>query len=673
MIGSSIAHYTVTAKLGAGGMGEVYRATDTRLGREVALKILPPQTAADPAARAQLIQEARNASALNHPHICHIYEVNEAGGVTYFAMELAEGEPLAQRIPPDGLPPETVARFGQQIADALAHAHDRGILHRDLKSSNVMVTRDGVAKVLDFGLALRRRDADLAAATRSKITVQQAGSIGGTLPYLAPELLTGQPASERSDIWALGVLLYEMAAGALPFEGRTGYELTSAILRETPRPLERVPPALRAVVQRCLAKEPGQRYQKAAEVRAALEVVASSGQVETQPAAAPAPVGARPRWVWPAVFAVVVVGIGLAIAQPWKKNTQTVATVSDGGPGQGAAFLIQRPSANPEANELLQRAMMFTRFQFDPLRARPMLARCLELDPKFTEARVNYALTYIASVEIGLSNDPGDIFRAEEELRRVLKEDPTLPRGHGLMGAVHFYQGRLDLAMAEGREALRQDSRDLSGRIWLVIYGHFQGETEVAIRAARELIEFEPLFWVPHYHLSEILREQGKTAEALREHEKVLEQDPQNIAALRSMARTHLDAGDLPRARQTLERLRPQDHQNFRVRLLLAQLYAAEGKRALALKEIDEEVLKYADLHPFAALDAAEAYALVDDKEKAIEWLDRSMRKGDGRVDWIRRDPLLASIRTHPRFQQVLSSMEFRRQQRATPPAAPHP
>lgn len=662
MVGKTIGQYQVTAKLGAGGMGEVYRATDTRLGREVALKLLPPQTAHDEAARAKLVEEARNASTLNHPHICHIYEVNEAGGVTYFAMELAEGAPLGRRIPPDGLPEETVIRFGEQIAGALAHAHERGVLHRDLKSGNVMVTPAGQAKVLDFGLALRLGKAELAEVTRSKITVQQAGSIAGTLAYLAPEVLRGDAASERSDIWALGVLLYEMASGAMPFEGRTGYELTSAILRESPRPLERVSPALRAVVQRSLAKEPGQRYQKAAEVRAALEVAGSSSVV-AQPAARVAGRG----WMWAAVSGVGVVAIALAIAQPWKGASESpggVAAPAAAGP-PGSAFLIQYPSANPEANELLQRAMMFTRFQLDPLRARPMLERALELDPKFTEARVNYALTYIVGVETGLSNDAGDIFRAEEELRRALQEAPSMTRAHALLGAVHFYQGRLDLAEAEAQQSIRLSPKDLGGRMWSLILGRFSGETERPLRVAQEVIEIEPLFWPPRNHLGELLREQGKIAEAIREQEKVLEQDPQNVTALRSLARTYLDAGRLPLARQTLERLRPQDEPNFRVRLVKAQLYAVEGKRAEALKEMDEEMLKFADLQPFAALDAAEVYAVVGEKDKAIEWLDRSMRKGDDRSEWIRRDPLLASVREHPRFRQIVSSMEFRRQQRA--------
>lgn len=674
MVGQSIAHYRVTAKLGAGGMGEVYRATDTKLGREVALKLLPPETARDAVARARLIDEARSASAFNHPHICHIYEVNEADGVVYFAMELVEGQPLSKRIPPEGLPSETVVRFGEQIADALAHAHGHGILHRDLKSSNVVITPQGTAKVLDFGLAQHLPQEELADMTRSASPAQRTGAVAGTLPYLAPELLSGMPPNERTDIWALGVLLYEMASGSFPFEGRTGYELTSAILREPPRRLEKTPPALRTILQRCLAKEPGQRYQKAAEVRAALEATGS-----TDFAAPPVTrSGVRPlwmRWALPALGGVVLFALVFAVVRPRNletsphANTTAGTPVSPGAkPALGSGFLIRHPSANVEANELLQRAMMFTRFQYDPLRARPMLERALQLDPNFTEARVNYGLTYLIAVEGGFSNNPADIFRAEEELRRAIKENPDIARAHALLGAVHFYQGRLDLAGEEARKSLQVDSKDMAARVWRTVYGRFQGDSEGAIRAATELIESEPLFWVPHNHLGEVLREQGKTAQAVREYEKVLEQDPQNPSALRCLARAHLDAGNPPKARQTLARLRPGDAPNFLVRIIRAQLYAVEGKHALALKEMDEPLLKFADLQPFAALDAAEVYAVLGEKEKAIDWLERAMRKGDDRPAWLRIDPLLANIRQHPRFRQILNSMEFRLQQRTAPP-----
>jgi tetratricopeptide (TPR) repeat protein len=327
-----------------------------------------------------------------------------------------------------------------------------------------------------------------------------------------------------------------------------------------------------------------------------------------------------------------------------------------------------RPSANAEANELLQRAVIIMRFQYDPLRARTMLERALQLDPNFTEARVYYAATYVIAVEGGKTNDPGDTFRAEEELRHALKEDPQMALAHAMLGAIHFFQGQFDLAGKECRQAVRLSPGDLGGEMWLLIQERFLGN-EGAMQTARKLIETEPLFWPARYFLAELLREEGKTAEAVRVYEEVLEQDPQNSTGLCCLARAYLDAGNQPEAWKTLARMRPQDVPNFRVRLAKAQLHAVEGKRALALKEMDEEVLKYADLQPFAALDAAEVYAVLGETDKAIEWLDRSMRKGDNRAAWLRIDPLLANVRQHPRFDQILNSMEFRRQQRNALPA----
>jgi len=273
MIGRRLGHYRILEKLGTGGMGEVYRARDEQLDRDVALKILLSSDAADPAARARLLHEARIASQLNHPHICIVYEVGEAEGQAYISMELVEGRPLDSLVAGAPQAVENIIRYGAQIADALAHAHDQGIIHRDLKSANVVIARDARAKVLDFGLA-RRLPAELPEATESRVSLQENGSIAGTFHYLAPELLRGEPADTRSDIWALGVLLYEAAAGHLPFNGKTLFELSSAILYELPSLLPaRIPTGLRAVIVRCMAKEPRQRYQHAGEVRAALEAL----------------------------------------------------------------------------------------------------------------------------------------------------------------------------------------------------------------------------------------------------------------------------------------------------------------------------------------------------------------------------------------------------------------
>jgi serine/threonine protein kinase/tetratricopeptide (TPR) repeat protein len=306
MIGQRLGPYVVTDKIGAGAMGDVFRARDERLGREVALKLL---RADDESARRRLEHEARAASSLNHPNICTIYEVGEFGGHLCLAMELVEGRSLEAEIPADGLPESSVVRIGAQLADALEHAHQRGITHRDLKTANVVLTPQGRVKILDFGLAVRTR-ARLDTSTTTTDSLAASGSVAGTVPYMAPEVLRGQPSDARSDLWALGVILYEMAAGHRPFQGATGFDLTSAILRDPPPPLpERVTPGLGAIVRRCLDKEPSQRYQHGGEVRAALEalnVTASRGPGRPR-------AGVAPRWGLVAVGVVIVVALLAAL------------------------------------------------------------------------------------------------------------------------------------------------------------------------------------------------------------------------------------------------------------------------------------------------------------------------------------------------------------------------
>jgi serine/threonine-protein kinase len=326
IVGRVIGSFEVVSHLGSGGMGEVYRARDRRLGRDVALKFLTPALASDAEARGRLRREALAASALNHPYICTLHDIVEDEGRPVLVMEIVEGEPLSAVIPKEGLPIETVVRYGEQLADALAHAHAHGIIHRDLKPANIVVTPDGRAKVLDFGIARQMRAEDLAAVTQDHTALTDAGSIAGTLRYLAPDVLAGQPADARSDIWALGVVLYEMATGMRPFEGTTGVALTGAILHEPMAPLpSRVPATLRAILQKCLAKEPSQRYQSAAEVRAVLEMM------RPDPAAAVKAAGvasdttprlARSRVArWSAVAGIA----GVAVIAAWSVTRQAPA------------------------------------------------------------------------------------------------------------------------------------------------------------------------------------------------------------------------------------------------------------------------------------------------------------------------------------------------------------
>lgn len=288
MIGRKLGNYHVTAKIGEGGMGVVYRAYDEVLHRDVAVKVLRKESGLHAATKDRLLQEARASSALAHPHICTIYEVGEAEGELYVVMELLEGKTLRDLCDQTGLSPDSVVRYGAQIANALARAHGRGIVHRDLKSANIVITSDGLAKILDFGLAKRSATGTFDDATRSLASIENASSVSGTLSYMAPELLRGEPADYRSDLWAFGVMLYEAACGRLPFAGRTGFEISSAIMREVPTALgPPIPPALWAIIQRCLAKDPAQRYQRASEIQAALEAVQSAAIVSATPSSDP--------------------------------------------------------------------------------------------------------------------------------------------------------------------------------------------------------------------------------------------------------------------------------------------------------------------------------------------------------------------------------------------------
>ncbi len=298
--GAWLGQYRLDAVIGAGGMGEVYRAHDAELSRAVAIKMVGRD---ESGAYERLRREARHASHLNHPNICTIHHVGDAEGRPYIVMELVDGRPLSEAIPESGLPAPAAIAYAVQILDALAHAHEQGVIHRDLKSANAIVRPSGQVKLLDFGLA-RHLDG---AAPGSSVTSTLAGPMtaaGGTLPYMAPEVLRGEPADASSDLWAFGVLLYEMLTGRLPFAGNTAFEIGRAILDGEPTPLpSSVPAALASCVMRCLSQDSARRPRTAAEIRAQLEALASAPR---------APVSRRRVAIAAAIALMLLTVIGIA-------------------------------------------------------------------------------------------------------------------------------------------------------------------------------------------------------------------------------------------------------------------------------------------------------------------------------------------------------------------------
>jgi serine/threonine-protein kinase len=319
MIGTSLGHYRILDKLGAGGMGEVYRARDTRLGRDVALKVLPEVFSKDADRMARFEREAQVLASLNHPNIAALYGLEESGGVRALVMELVEGPTVAQRIEAGPVPIEEALPIARQIAEALEYAHDRGIIHRDLKPANVKLTPEGAVKVLDFGLAKALDDdpgaSDLRNSPTLSLAATRAGVILGTAAYMSPEQARGSGADRRADVWAFGAVLYEMLVGAQPFRGDTVSDVLASVLKFEPE-WEKLPggtPAgIRKLLERCLTKDRRQRLQAIGEARIAIERVGEGDRFDSMPARGPAAAqGGRPTgWV---VVGLVTVAAGVGM------------------------------------------------------------------------------------------------------------------------------------------------------------------------------------------------------------------------------------------------------------------------------------------------------------------------------------------------------------------------
>jgi predicted Ser/Thr protein kinase len=318
MIGQTLSHYHILEKLGEGGMGVVYKARDTHLDRFVALKILPAEKVADPDRRRRFVQEAKAASALNHPHIVTIHDIDEADGVHFIAMESVDGKTLDQLIPRHGMRLNEALKVAVQMADALAAAHEAGIVHRDLKPGNLMVIEKGQVKVLDFGLAKLTEKLPIGAedATLTAKPDTEEGKILGTVAYMSPEQAEGKKVDARSDIFSFGSVLYEMVTGQQAFQGDSKMFTLASIISREPEPLPAaIPHDLEKLITRCLRKKRERRWQTMADLKVALEELKEESDSGALEAAGISGVAVRGKLWWTGVLAavaVIVIGLGIA-------------------------------------------------------------------------------------------------------------------------------------------------------------------------------------------------------------------------------------------------------------------------------------------------------------------------------------------------------------------------
>jgi Tol biopolymer transport system component/predicted Ser/Thr protein kinase len=354
MIGQTLGHYRIETKLGEGGMGVVYKARDTHLDRFVAVKILPAERVADPERKRRFVQEAKAASALNHPNIVTIYDIDQSGGVDFIAMEYVPGKTLDEAIPRTGLPLNQALKYGVQIADALSRAHAAGIIHRDLKPSNIMVDEHGLVKLLDFGLAklTERAELDESAPTETLKAHTEEATIVGTIAYMSPEQAEGKKVDARSDIFSFGSVLYEMLTGRQAFQGDSKLSTLAAIIHKEPDPLPAdMPHDLARLVARCSRKDPNRRFQYMKDLKVELEELreeSDSGRLAAAPVAGRQP---RRRLAWGAAALAVLGGavLGVWLLRP---RTETPATPVRAVPLTSYPGSEAYPTLSPDGNQV---------------------------------------------------------------------------------------------------------------------------------------------------------------------------------------------------------------------------------------------------------------------------------------------------------------------------------
>ena len=778
MIGRTLGRYRIVAKMGAGGMGEVYRARDARLERDVALKILAVGALSDEAARKRFRLEALSLSKLNNPNIAVIYDFDTVAGMDFIAMELVDGETLAAKARDAALPEKEVIALGGQIADALEEAHEHGIVHRDLKPTNVMVTPKGRAKVLDFGLAKLLHPGG---SMLSAVTISETQGIAGTLPYMAPEQLQGEPLDSRSDIFSLGAVLYELATGQRPFPESNSSRLIDAILRQPPVPPRalnpRLSPELERIILKCLEKQPDLRYQSAKELSVDLRRL---GAPTSSSALAPTKRQRARRiavaWGLAAVvLAAILAGLYFArsrgalpgVAQSPKVESLAVLPLANisADPAQeyfadGMTEELTTELAQISGLRVISRTST-ARYK-GTQKTLPDIAKELNVDAviegsversgdnvRITAQLINartdthlWAHSYQRNLRdvLAIQEEVARAIAAEiqvqltpQERKRFERSRPVAPAAQEayLLGLYHFdfhTAPELQKAVAEFQSAIQLDPGyalayvGLSRTYYILPFNADAAPQEVLPKAkdlALKALELDPdladahaalarvlglydLDWAgaereyklaielapnvaaSHYSYSELLSVQSRHPEAISEIERALQLDPVSVPGRFLLGRTYFYAGqDGPAVEQfqkaigmnanfwpthiffgellatqkkypeAIAELQKGQGSTLQAKSTIGYVYGVWGKRAEAEQILSELMLrsKTAYLPPTYI---AKIYMGLNQKDQAFEWLEKGYAIRDSQMEFLGSDPLYASLRSDPRFIDLL-------------------
>ena len=621
MIGQTLGHYRIEDKLGEGGMGEVYLAFDTELDRQVALKVLPQEVADSHESLTRFRGEAKALASLSHPNIVTIYSVESVEGVHFLTMELLEGKDLSDYIPPGGLSLERFFKIAIPLADALSAAHEKKIIHRDLKPGNIIVTDKSQVKVVDFGLAKALHDVERTIDEKAPTQpMTEEGRVLGTVPYMAPEQLLGREADRRSDIFSLGILLYEAVTGERPFKGATKVEIQSAILHLDPQPVDEVKPEAGRDVARlidlCLKKDPEARLQSAKDIRnqlSALHHEVSTGSSPPKPVEMPQTGRSKVlRYLLPILVAsLVAVGILLI----WNPN---------GPPPDG-------PTVGEEAQARLDQgeAYELRGLTRENLReAEDRYRRALRLEPgnPAIEARLARVL-----VDLQLVDPDADQRREASELAHsVLDRDPDNIDALLALGNLAFSDNQLEMAEQRAQRVIDLAPQDPFGYTLLGRTLVMRGDLDAGVEQVRKGVQLAGTDTRPRLALAWVLWQQGRSNEAAAEYERVLEYHPDSPGGLNNLAIIYGEQGRYLEAIPLLRRLlRITDDADAAFNLANCYFYLDRLDEAIVTYE---QVLEIDPDYHWAEHGLAETHEKLGDQTLATGFFERAIEGYDRRL-----------------------------------------
>ncbi len=719
MIGQTLAHYKILEKLGEGGMGAVFLAEDTRLHRPVALKVLPSELAAQTEHLERFRREAQAIAALSHPNIVTIFSIEDDGDRHFLTMEAVRGKDLSRLIRGDGLSAQRVVELAVPIAGALSAAHAAGIVHRDLKPANVMVTDDGTVKILDFGLAKLQPLESAGSSEAATRTLTELGTMMGTVPYMSPEQVQGKAVDARTDIFSLGVMLYEMCTGQRPFQGESNADTISSILRDSPAEIADsrpdLPGQLGRIVERCLEKDPDLRYQSAADIGTALSKIGESVREtrgESLPSVAVLPfVDMSPEkdqdyfcegLAEELINALVrVEDLRIASRTSAFRFKDSESDIKEIGRRLDVSSVLEG-SVRKAGNQVrigVQLVNVTDGYQLwsnrydrelkdvfaiqDEIAQKVVEALQVTLTPKAKQAAEKAMPADVQAYDYYLKGrkffyefHQRGFELARQMFARAIVIDQNYARAYaGVADCCSFLymyydasQENLQEARTASRKAVDIDPENpeahASRGLALSVSGKY-AEAEAEFRRA---IELDPKLYEAHYFFARSLFSQGRSAEAAASFERACEVQPDDYQAPLFLAQTYLSLGRRAHAAA-----------NFRKVVDLAKkhlAYHADDPRALylggaALVELgdlepaQEWVARAVEIDPDDAntlYNVACVYAQLGENESALECLERAIDSGMGEADWIANDPYFDPLRESERFVKLMARMEGRRE-----------